>query len=149
VISHEPAACSDGDSVVFFRRSDVISAGDIFLTTSYPVIDREAGGSINGLISSLERILDLMVPRYNQEGGTLIIPGHGRVGDQHDVLEYHDMLVIVRDRIQAAAKKGATLEQVKAMRPTLDYDARWAPKGGSWTTDRFVEAIFGEVGGSR
>jgi len=90
-----------------------------------------------------------MVPRYNQEGGTFVIPGHGRVGDQHDVLEYRDMLVIVRDRVRAAVKKGQSLAQVKAARPTLDYDARWAsppgaPSGGV-TTDAFVDAVYAEV----
>ena len=145
VIMHEPSAVSDGDSTVFFRRSDVISAGDLFLTTSYPVIDREHGGTLGGIIAGLNHLLDLMVPRYNQEGGTFVIPGHGRVGDQHDVLEYHDMLVIIRDRVRAAAKNGMTVEQIKAMKPTLDYDARWAPRSGPWTTDRFIEAIYAET----
>jgi cyclase len=103
VIIHAPAARTDGDSLVFFRRSDVISAGDLFVTTSYPVIDPARGGSLGGIISGLNQLLDLMVPRYNQQGGTLVIPGHGRVGDQHDVLEYRDMLVIVRDRVRDAA----------------------------------------------
>ena len=132
VVIHAPAARTDGDSIVFFRRSDVISAGDLFLTTSYPVIDPARGGSLAGIIGGLNQLLDLMVPRYNQEGGTYVIPGHGRVGDQHDVLEYRDMLVIVRDRVRAAVRKGQTLAQVKAARPTLDYDARWGAHAG-WT----------------
>jgi cyclase len=145
IVIHAPGARSDGDSIVFFRRSDVISAGDLFLTTSYPVVDPARGGSVAGIIGGLNMLLDLMVPRYNQEGGTLVIPGHGRVGDQHDVLEYRDMLVIVSDRIRAAARKGQTLAQVKAARPTLDYDARWGNMVGEWTADKFVEAVYAEV----
>jgi glyoxylase-like metal-dependent hydrolase (beta-lactamase superfamily II) len=149
VIMHEAAARTDGDSIVFFRKSDVISAGDIFQTTTYPVIDPAQGGSISGIITALDDILDLMVPRYNQEGGTLVIPGHGRVSDQHDVLEYRDMLVIVRDRIQHTASKGMTLPQIKALRPTVDYDARWGTASGAWTTDKFIEAIYAEVARQR
>jgi cyclase len=139
VIIHAPAASTDGDSIVFFRRSDVISAGDLFDATSYPVVDPARGGSLAGIISGLNQLLDLMVPRYNQEGGTFVIPGHGRVGDQHDVLEYRDMLVIVRDRVRAAVAKGQSLAQVKAARPTLDYDARWG------ASDAFVDAVYAGV----
>jgi glyoxylase-like metal-dependent hydrolase (beta-lactamase superfamily II) len=149
VVIHAPAARTDGDSLVFFRRSDVISTGDLFVTTSYPVIDPARGGSLAGIISGLNQILDLMVPRYNQEGGTYVIPGHGRVGDQHDVLEYRDMLVIVRDRVRAAVAKGQSLAQVKAARPTLDYDARWGSSSGPWTTDAFVNAVYAEVAARR
>jgi glyoxylase-like metal-dependent hydrolase (beta-lactamase superfamily II) len=149
VIIHVPAASTDGDSLVFFRRSDVISAGDLFDATAYPVVDPARGGSLAGIISGLNQLLDLMVPRYNQEGGTLVIPGHGRVGDQHDVLEYRDMLVIVRDRVRAAVAKGQSLAQVKAARPTLDYDARWGSTSGAWTTDAFVEAVYNEMAAHR
>jgi glyoxylase-like metal-dependent hydrolase (beta-lactamase superfamily II) len=147
VIIYAPAARSDGDSLVFFRRSDVICAGDVFDATAYPAFEPGAGGSLAGTIAGLNQILDLMVPRYNQEGGTLVIPGHGRVGDQHDVLEYRDMLAIVRDRVRAAVRKGQTLAQVKAARPTLDYDARWGRAPGA--TDRFVEAVYAELAGER
>jgi len=143
VIIHVPAASTDGDSLVFFRGSDVISAGDLFDSTSYPVVDPARGGSLAGIISGLNQLLDLMVPRYNQEGGTYVIPGHGRVGDQHDVLEYRDMLVIVRDRVRAAVAKGQSLAQVKAARPTLDYDARWG------ASNAFIEAVYAEVVGKR
>ena len=95
---HEPAAHSDGDSIVFFRRSDVISTGDIFSTLAYPRVDARAGGTVDGVISALNHVIDLAVPRDKQEGGTYIIPGHGRVSDEADVVEYRDMLVIVRDR---------------------------------------------------
>jgi cyclase len=149
VIMHEPAAHTDGDSIVLFRRSDVISAGDIFLTTTYPVIDASRGGSVAGIIRGLNHLLDLMVPRYNQDGGTYVIPGHGRIGDQHDVLEYRDMLVIVSDRIRSAVEKGMTLEQVKAMKPTIDYDARWGATTGSWTTDMFIGAVYADAAARR
>jgi cyclase len=145
IIMHESSARTDGDSMVFFRRSDVISAGDIFLTTTYPVIDPQRGGSLAGIIRSLNRLLDLMVPRYNQEGGTYVIPGHGRIADQHDMLEYRDMLVIIRDRIRDSVKKGMSLDRIKAMKPTLDYDARWGSAAGDWTTDRFIDAVYKEV----
>jgi hypothetical protein len=107
------------------------------------VIDPARGGSLGGIISGLNQLLDLMVPRYNQQGGTLVIPGHGRVGDQHDVLEYRDMLVIVRDRVRDAVAKGRSLAQLKAARPTLDYDARWG------ASDAFVDAVYAEVAGRR
>ena len=149
VVTYVPAAHSDGDSVVHFRRSDVIATGDLFDATRYPVIERARGGTVAGIIAGLNRVLDLMVPRYNQEGGTYVVPGHGRVGDQHDVLEYRDMLVIVRDRIRAAVGKGWTLAQVKAQRPTLDYDARWGADAGPWTTDMFIEAIYAEYARTR
>ncbi len=141
-IIHLPAAHTDGDSIVFFRRSDVISAGDIFVTTSYPVIDLKRGGSIQGIIDGLNRILDMTIAEQEVEGGTYVIPGHGRICDQFDVLEYRDMVVIVRDRIQDLIKKNKTLEEIKATRPTEDYDARYGATTGPWTTDMFVEAVY-------
>jgi cyclase len=149
VIIHAPAARTDGDSMVFFRRSDVISAGDIFQTTTYPVVDAQRGGSLAGIISGLNQLLDLMVPRYNQDGGTYVIPGHGRIGDQHDVLEYRDMLVIISDRIRGGVSKGMTLTQIKATRPTLDYDARWGATAGAWTTEMFIDAVYAEAAAQR
>ena len=141
-IIHVPAAHTDGDSIVFFRRSDVVSAGDIFVTTSYPVIDIQRGGSIQGIIDGLNRILDLTIAKQEVEGGTYVIPGHGRICDQFDVLEYRDMVTIVRDRIQDMIKKNKTLEEIKAARPTEDYDARYGASSGSWTTDMFVETVY-------
>jgi glyoxylase-like metal-dependent hydrolase (beta-lactamase superfamily II) len=141
-ILHQPSAHTDGDSIVFFRRSDVLSAGDTFLTTTYPVIDLERGGNIQGVIAALNNILDIAIPRDKQEGGTFVIPGHGRLCDEADVLEYRDMVTIIRDRIQDQVKKGATLERIKAARPTLDYDNRYGATTGSWTTDKFIEAIY-------
>ena len=141
-IIHQPAAHTDGDSIVFFRRSDVISAGDIFTTTNYPVIDLNAGGNIQGIIAGLNRILDLIIPVYGQEGGTLVIPGHGRLSDMGDVINYREMTTIVRDRIQDMINRGMTLEQVKAARPTRDYDPVYGATAGFWTTDMFVDAVY-------
>jgi len=141
-ILHQPSAHTDGDSLVFFRRSDVVSAGDLFLTTTYPVIDVERGGSIQGILAALNTLLDITIPRDKQEGGTYVVPGHGRLCDEADVLEYRDMLTIVRDRIQDLVKRGSTIEQVKAARPTLDYDGRYGATSGAWTTEKFVEAVY-------
>jgi len=142
---HIPAAHTDGDSLVYFRKSDVVATGDIYRTDSYPVIDLSRGGSIKGVIDGLNRVLDLAVPAHHEEGGTFVVPGHGRISDEFDVLEYRDMVTIVADRIRAMIKKGMTLEQVKAARPTLDYDARYGAGSGPWTTDMFVEAVFTSV----
>ncbi len=141
-VFHQPAAHTDGDVLVFFRRSDVISTGDIFTTTNYPVIDLAAGGTIQGVLAGLNRIIDLIVPVYGQEGGTLVIPGHGRLSDLGDVINYREMVTIIRDRVQDMIKKGMTLDQVKAARPTRDYDPLYGSTAGSWTTDMFVEAVY-------
>jgi len=137
---YEKAAHTDGDSVVLFRGSNVLSAGDIFLTTGYPVIDLERGGSIQGEILALNHILDLTVPRSMQEGGTMVIPGHGRLCDESEVSDYRDMLTIIRDRVQDLLRKGKTLEEVKAAKVSRDYDRRYSTS--AWTGDMFVEAIY-------
>ncbi len=144
-VFHAPAARTDGDSIVFFRRSDVVSAGDVFSTVSYPVIDVAAGGTINGMIAALNHILDLTIPKHGEEGGTYVIPGHGRICDEGDVVEYRDMVTIIRDRIQDSIKKGMTLEQVKKTKPTFDYEPRYGSVTGSWTTDNFIEAVYKTV----
>ena len=142
VLFHEPAAHTDGDSVVFFRRTDVISSGDLFTPDTYPFIDLQRGGSIQGILAALNHIIELAVPENNEEGGTYIIPGHGRIYDEADVVEYQTMLTIVRDRVQDLIKKGMTLEQVKAARPTSDYDVHYGSTSGFWTTEKFVEAVY-------
>ena len=141
-ILHQKSAHTDGDSIVFFRRSDVISTGDIFTTTTYPVIDLAEGGSINGIIDGLNHILDLIIPIYGQEGGTMVIPGHGRLCDMGDVINYREMATIVRDRIQDMVNQRKTLDQVKAARPTRDYDPVYGAATGPWTTDMFIEAVY-------
>ena len=140
-IFHMPAANSDGDSIVWFRYSDVISAGDIFSTTSYPVIDLEQGGGLQGIINGLNFILDLAFPEFRAQGGTMIIPGHGRLSDAGDVANYRNMLSIIRDRVQDMIDRGMTLRQVKAAQPTLEYDARYGTNS-NWTTDMFLEAVY-------
>jgi cyclase len=139
---HIPDAITDGDSIVYFRRSDVIAAGDIYLTTTYPVIDLKAGGTLNGVIDGLNKLLDICIPKEKQEGGTTVIPGHGRISDEADVLEYRDMLTIIRDRIQDAVTKGKTLQQVQAAGLTKDYDGRFGATTGPWTTAMFIEAAY-------
>lgn len=140
-IFYQPAQ-TDGDAFVVFRRSDVVSAGDIFMTTTYPPIDTKAGGTVNGIIEGLNRILDVTVPMDKQENGTLVVPGHGRICDEADVVEYRDMLTIVRDRVQDAVKNGMTLPQVKAAKLTFDFDPRYGASSGSWTTDQFITALY-------
>lgn len=139
---HIPHAHTDGDMLVHFRRSDVIVAGDLLNMNSYPFIDEARGGHIDGVIDALNRMLLIAVPADKQEGGTMIIPGHGRLTDEADVVEYRDMLTIIRDRVRASVAKGLTLEQVKATRPTFDYDGRWGQTTGRWTTEQFVEAVY-------
>jgi len=148
-ILHQPAAHTDGDSIVFFRRDDVIATGDIFTTTNYPIIDLAAGGSIQGIIDALQKIVDLIIPIYGQEGGTMVIPGHGRLCDFGDVLNFREMTIIIRDRIQSMIKKSMTLEQVKAARPTQDYDPLYGSTTGFWTTDKFVEAVYKSLKGEK
>jgi glyoxylase-like metal-dependent hydrolase (beta-lactamase superfamily II) len=142
---YQPAAHTNGDSLVFFRRSDVIVTGDVVDLTSYPVIDERSGGTFSGLLAALNRVIDLAVPEDWQDGGTLVIPSHGRVADESDVVEYRDMVTIVRDRIQDMITKGMTLEQIKAARPTFEYDGRYGATSGSWTTDMFVEAAYRDL----
>jgi len=137
-----PAATTDGDSLVFFRHSEVIHAGSLFSTISYPAIDLQKGGSIQGVIDGLNQILDLAVAEYRSQGGTWIIPSRGRLADTADVASYRNMLVMIRDRVQDLKKKGQTLAQVKAARPTLDFDGRYGATTGPWTTDMFVEAVY-------
>jgi cyclase len=139
---HEPAAHTDGDTIIFFRRSDVVSTGDLFVTTSYPIIDIDRGGNIQGVVKALNHILDITIPAEKQEGGTYVIPGHGRLCDEADIVEFRDMTTIIRDRIQDMVKKGMTLEQVKAAKPTRDYDPRYGADTGFWTTDKFVDAVY-------
>ena len=140
---HAPAAHTDGDTIVFFRRSDVISAGDVLSTLTYPRIDPRAGGSIDGVITTLNQIVDLAIPRDKQEGGTYIIPGHGRVADEADVVEYRDMLVIIRHRVQDLKSKGRSLADIKAAKVSFDYDRRYSTP--EWTADQFIEAVFATV----
>jgi len=146
ILYHNESSVNDGDTVVFFRRSDVIAAGDVFRTDSFPVIDVAAGGSIQGTIDALNRLLDLTVPsKMLQEAGTYVIPGHGRISDEHEVVWYRDMLVIIRDRVKDLVARQMTLDQVKAARPALDYEGRYGSETGAWTTAMFVEAVYKDL----
>ena len=135
-ILHQPAAHTDGDSFVHFRRSDVVVTGDILDLTAYPVIDIARGGHVQGILDGLNRLLDLTIPAHHEEGGTYVIPGQGRIVDQFDIVEYRDMVTIIRDRIQAMVKKNMTLGQIREARPSRDYDPRFGP------SEAFVESIY-------
>jgi glyoxylase-like metal-dependent hydrolase (beta-lactamase superfamily II) len=148
-ISHVPAARSNGDSIVYFRRSDVISAGDLFRTDAFPFIDLEAGGSVQGVIDGLNAIIDLAIPAALQESGTMIVPGRGRLADESDVVEYRDMVVIVRDRVKDGLEKGLTLAQVQATAPTLGYDWHYGRSADGWSGEDFVAVVYRELSRSR
>jgi glyoxylase-like metal-dependent hydrolase (beta-lactamase superfamily II) len=142
-IMFQPSAHTDGDAIVFFRGSDVISAGEVFRTDSYPIIDAAAGGTIGGELAALNNILDITVPERNEMGGTRVIPAYGRISNQSDVLEYRDMLTIIRDRIRDMVAKNMTLAQVKAARPTLEYDGLYGQKVVSG--DKFIEVVYNDL----
>jgi glyoxylase-like metal-dependent hydrolase (beta-lactamase superfamily II) len=139
---YQPHAHGVGDVLVFFRSSDVIAAGDVFNMQTFPVIDVDRGGTVNGVVESLNRLIDLAISEQFTEGGTRIVPAHGRICDEFDVVEYRDMMTIIRDRVQALVKKGQTLEQVRAARPALDYEPRYGAASGPWTTAMFVDAVY-------
>jgi glyoxylase-like metal-dependent hydrolase (beta-lactamase superfamily II) len=144
-VLHQPSAHSDGDAIVFFRRSDVIVTGDVIDTNRFPVIDLEKGGSVQGEIAALQKLVDMAIPSVpivSREEGTLIIPGHGRVYDQLDVVEYRDMVTIIRDRIQDMIRQGRTLDEIKAESPARGYIRRYGSDSGEWTTNDFVEAVY-------
>src|SRR5262249_47616408 len=133
-IYHQPDAHTDGDSMVYFRYSDVLAAGDILNTTSYPVIDLAKGGTIDGILAGLNHILEIAIPEFRSQGGTMVIPGHGRLCDTGDVANYRNMVAIIRDRVQDMIQKGMTLQQVKAAKPSLEYDGLYGATSGPWTT---------------
>ncbi len=141
---HVPSAHTDGDTLVFFRRSDVIATGDVFSTVSYPVIDVQRGGNISGVLDGLNQLLALVIAGEKTEGGTMLVPGHGRISDEADLVEYRDMVTIIRDRIQDMVKRGLTLAQVKAANPTMEYDGLYGSAPG-WTKDQFVEAVYNNL----
>jgi glyoxylase-like metal-dependent hydrolase (beta-lactamase superfamily II) len=143
-VIHAPQSRTGGDVLVFFRGSDVVSTGDLFRPDSYPQFDPARGGSLQGVIDALNVVLDITVPERNQMGGTRVVPGHGRVCNEADVLEYRDMLTIIRDRVNAMIKKGMTLQQVKAAHPSLEYDGLYGTRR-EWTGDMFLEAVYNDL----
>jgi glyoxylase-like metal-dependent hydrolase (beta-lactamase superfamily II) len=144
---HQPSAHTDGDILVFFRKSDVISVGDVFVPHAYPAIDLARGGSVNGVIDALNTILEITVPERNQMGGTRVIPGHGRICNEADVVDYRDMVTIVRDRVQEMVEKKMTLQQVRAARPSLEYDGYYGAGSEPSTPDSFIETVYRSLGG--
>ena len=144
-IIHQPAAHSDGDVMVFFRKSDVVAAGDVFVLDGYPVIDPKRGGSLQGVIDALNRLVEIAIPEFNTLGGTRIVPGHGRITNEIDAVEYRDMLTIIRDRVALLVGEGRTLEQVHAARVSLDYDGVYGATSGPWTTEAFIAAAYREL----
>ena len=144
-VIRETGAHSDGDSVVFFRRADVIATGDILDLRHFPVIDPARGGSIQGEIDALNRLLELAIPAMPlvyEEGRTLLVPGHGRIADHAELVEYRDMITIIRDSVQRLIERGMTVDEVKAANPTQGYRVRFGRESGPWTTDMFIEAIY-------
>ena len=147
-VIHMPKAHTDGDTAVFFRRGDVIATGDLIDTTRFPLIDVGRGGSVQGEIDALNRLMDMSIhnlPLQWTEERTLLVPGHGHVYDKLDLLEYRDAITVVRDRVQQLIDQGRTLEQVKAANPTLGYRSQYGAESGPWTTDMFVEVIYKEL----
>ena len=144
-VLHQPAAHTDSDVFAFFRRSDVVVAGDVLDTRQFPVIDVDRGGSIQGEIAALNRLADLAVPSVpvvTREAGTIVVPGHGRLCDQYDVIDYRDMVTIIRDRVRDLMKAGRSIAEVKSAQPAKGYMGRYGNAGGAWTTDRFIEAVY-------
>ena len=139
---HTPAAHSDADSFVYFRYSDVIVTGELYNTVTYPIIDVAKGGTVQGILDGLSQVLDIGYAEFRTQGGTIIIPARGRISDVGDVTNYRNMIYIIRDRIKDLKQKGRTLEQVKATRPTQDYDGRFGATSGPWTTDMFIDAVY-------
>jgi len=144
----QPDAHTDSDAFVFFRRSDVVVAGDVLDTRQFPVIDVARGGSIQGEIAALNRLAEIAVPSVplvTREAGTIVVPGHGRLYDQYDVLEYRDMVTIIRDRVRGLIQAGRSLAEVQAAQPAKGYAGRYGnanKAGGAWTTERFIEAVY-------
>ena len=141
-VTHMANAISDGDSIVFFRKSDVIATGDIYIADQYPPIDVEKGGSINGEITALNNIFDMCVTEFMAQGGTVIIPGHGFLSDAADLGYYRDALTVIRERIQKMVDAKMTLAQVQAAKPTMDYDPEYGREAGG--TGKFVEGVSQE-----
>jgi glyoxylase-like metal-dependent hydrolase (beta-lactamase superfamily II) len=141
-IIHVPAATSDGDVIVFFRESDVVVTGGVVEDLTYPVIRLADGGTVNGTLAALNRVLDITIAEWRAQGGTMVIPNRGRIYDEGDVAEYRDMLTIIRDRVQDAIGKGQTLEQVRAARLARDYDGRYAAATGPVTADEFMATVY-------
>lgn len=152
---HAPSAHTDGDVIVFFRRSDVVVAGNVLDDTRFPMIDLAHGGSIKGEINALNRLIELAIPPgpmvgtppvgialSEMPGGTEVLSGHGRIYRQLDLVEYRDMIVIIRDTIKYYMDQKKTLEQIQALAPAKAWEGRYGATSGPWTTRQFVEAVY-------
>ena len=151
-VMRQPAAHSDGDSIVLFRRADVIATGDILDLRHFPVIDTKNGGSIQGEIDALNRLLELTIPAMPlvlKDGRTLLVPGHGRISDYGELVEYRDMVTVIRDLIKDMVDKGMSAAQVKGANPTKGYRQRFGIESGPWTTDMFVDAVYNGLAGAK
>jgi len=144
-LRHQPNAHTDGDIIVHFRESDVIASGDVYVNNGFPFIDIDNGGTINGIVNAANNILDITVPADKQEGGTYVVPGHGRLADEADVVEYRDMITIIRDRMVDMIEKGMTLEQVLDSNVVLDYEGRYGSDTGFNPTSRFVTNAYNSL----
>lgn len=142
ILRHQPNAHTDGDIIVHFRKSDVVATGDVYVNDTFPFIDIASGGTLNGIIDAANRLLDIAVPADKEEGGTMFVPGHGRLADEADVAEYRDMLTIIRDRMQAMIKDGMTLEQIQKSNIVADYVDRFGCEDCFNPTTRFLENAY-------
>jgi glyoxylase-like metal-dependent hydrolase (beta-lactamase superfamily II) len=118
-VTHVPHAHTDGDAIVTWRAANVVHMGDVFFNGWYPYIDRDAGGSLQGIIAAVERVLAFADDR------TRIIPGHGALAGRAELVAYHQLLTTARDRVQALLSAGRSLEEAIAARPMAEYDATW------------------------
>jgi glyoxylase-like metal-dependent hydrolase (beta-lactamase superfamily II) len=134
-----PAAHTDGDTMIHFTKADVLMTGDFYRSAGYPNIDRTNGGTLNGMLQGLNAVIDLAGPN------TRIVPGHGAIVDEKAVMAHRDLAIALRDRIAPLVKKGQTLEQIVASKPTADFD-KTVPEPGT-TGDRFIGQLYGELGG--
>jgi len=134
---HVPPAHTDGDVIVWFRHANVIHMGDTFFNGRYPLVDLASGGSSDGFITAADRVLAL------SDANTKIIPGHGPLGDRVALQAFRTMMTTVRERIKQAIAAGRTLDQVKAAKPTADFDAVWG--NGRITPTLFVEILYQDL----
>ena len=160
-----PPGHTNGDSFVFFRGSNVLHMGDTLVTGGFPIVDRSLGGSVQGIIEGLNLGLELAIaapgflsgegnrpgawpPPPGQENvtDTIIIPGHGRLYDQGDLVQYRDMVNIIRDRVADLVQRGMSFEQVVAADPTLGWNRWYGSDTPPYTTERFLLALYAELG---
>lgn len=136
-VLHQKNAHTDGDSIIFFKSSNVVHTGDIYFNGFYPFIDSSSQGSMNGIITSVNYILS----RINDE--TKIIPGHGKLSNKKELISYRDTLIILRDRMQALIKEGKSIDEIIAMKPNADLDETWGK--GFLNPETFLKILYGVI----